>query len=252
MINRLGCPYSEVHLNNKPHISGKEKNRDCKCANIGKDPEMKILKIQNSEKTQKKPENYWVKLKSHSLEDRLENGMIKSLLRASSRAKITISGAIAIPSGKSSQLKPHTGTESYTFSSITILTNSTLNHNGNAALEGTIKPLIRPQNSKNVNKLQRSKIQSHTGNEAPTIPTPGKTNTGRGTIPPSRISVNSTNFSSRAGNTTSHSFADGYTTVHRRRNSDTYSDVLTQSQTSIDGSSITSTAGGSNSASSNE
>jgi hypothetical protein len=83
-------------------------------------------------------------------------------------------------------------------------------------------------------------------------PTPGKTNTGRGTIPPSRISVNSTNSSNRAGNTTSHSFADGYTTVHRRRNSDTYSDVLTQSQTSIDGSSITSTAGGSNSASSNE
>jgi hypothetical protein len=85
-------------------------------------------------------------------------------------------------------------------------------------------------------------------------PTPGKTNTGRGTIPPSKISVNSSSISSKADNKTNtpHSYADGFTTVHRRRNLDTYSEVLTQSQTSIDGSSITSAAGGSNSASSNE
>jgi hypothetical protein len=85
-------------------------------------------------------------------------------------------------------------------------------------------------------------------------PTPGKTNTGRGTIPPSRISVNSSSISSKADNKTNtpHSYVDGFTTVHRRRNLDTYSEVLTQSQTSLDGSSITSAAGGLNSASSNE
>jgi hypothetical protein len=168
MINRLVCPYSDVHLNNKPHISGKEKNRDCNCANIVKDPEMEILKIQNSEKTPKKLEEYWYHSKIYSFEDRLENGMIKPLLRASSRTKVTISVGNAIPNGKSSQLKPHTGTEFYTLNSITILSNSMMSHNSNAVLNETIKPLLRPQNSKNVNMLQSSKIQPHTGNEAPT------------------------------------------------------------------------------------
>jgi hypothetical protein len=45
---------------------------------------------------------------------------------------------------------------------------------------------------------------------------------------------------------------DGFQTVHRKRTTDSYSDVLTQSQPSMEGSSLTSAAGGLNSASLNE
>jgi hypothetical protein len=215
MMNRLVCPYSKVHLNNNPHISGKEKNRDCNCANIVKDPEMEILKIQNSEKAQEKIKKCWDHVKIYSLEDRKHNGLTKSLLGASSSTKITILGTIAIPSGKSSQLKPHTGTEFHAFSSNAISTNSMTSQNSSTALEGTIKALLRPQNSKNVNKLQSSKIQSHAGKEALTL-------------------------------------SSGFTTVHRKRTTDSYSDVLTQLQPSMEGSSLTSAVGGLNSASLNE
>jgi hypothetical protein len=242
MINRIVCPYSDVHLNNKPHISGKEKNRDCNCANIVKDPEMEILKIQNSEKTPKKLEEYWYHSK-----------MLKPLLRASSRTKVTISVGNAIPNGKSSQLKPHTGTEFYTLNSITILSNSMMSHNSNAVLNETIKPLLRPQNSKNVNMLQSSKIQPHTGNEAPTISsitTPKVKLSYIGNISPVGTTKALLGPRNSKSGTMLHSTNILYKYIYTCPS--TYSsEVLTQS-TSMDGSSITSAAGGLNSASSNE
>jgi hypothetical protein len=87
MINRLACPYSDVHLNNNPHISGKEKNRDCKCANNGKDPEMKILKIQNPEKAQEKPDSCCEHNKTYSSEEILGHEMIEPLPGANSSTK---------------------------------------------------------------------------------------------------------------------------------------------------------------------
>jgi hypothetical protein len=329
MINRLACPYSDVHLNNKPHISGGKKNRDCNCANIVKDPEMEILKIQNSEMTQEKTEKCRGRLKIYSLEDRMYKGMTKALFGASSRGKNTISGAIAIPSGKLSQFKPRTGTESDTFSSITILTNSVLSYNSNAVFNGTIKALLRPQNSKNVNKLLSTKIPSHAGKEALTtgkealtlssITTPkvklsysnkSLIGTAKASLEHQNLirenmlhstniqytdtytstdtdgytvvhrkrkadilaaysethnapSATCTNIPSRSyadglivvhrvlpADSASHSYADRFTVVHRT--TDTYSDIFAQSQPSLDGSSLTSAAGGLNSASLNE
>jgi hypothetical protein len=78
--------------------------------------------------------------------------------------------------------------------------------------------------------------------------TPGKTNAGRGSG--QAHSYTTPTSSTKTG--TPHSFVDGFQTVHRKRTTDSYSDVLTQSQPSMEGSSLTSAAGGLNSASLNE
>jgi hypothetical protein len=85
-------------------------------------------------------------------------------------------------------------------------------------------------------------------------PTPGKTNAGRGAAHPLRNAFTpiSTLKPSTSSSSTRSLDEDGFQLAHRKRTTETYSDILTQSQPSLDGSSLTSAAGGLNSASLNE
>jgi hypothetical protein len=164
MINRLVCPYSDVHLNNNPHISGKEKNRDCKCANNGKDPEMKILKIQNPEKDQEKPVSCCEHNKTYSSEERLGHERIEPLPGSNSSTKNQIAEQITIPRDKLPQSKSHTGEE---LGSHSREDDTPTMAQSNSVLNETAKALLRPQSSKNeeIHTYYIGKThKSHTGN----------------------------------------------------------------------------------------
>jgi hypothetical protein len=83
-------------------------------------------------------------------------------------------------------------------------------------------------------------------------PTPGKTNAGRGAAHPLRNANTPVSTMKPSTSSTPHTQDDGFRLAHRKRTTETYSDILTQSQPSLDGSSLTSAAGGLNSASLNE
>jgi hypothetical protein len=165
MINTHDCPYNEVHLNHNSHISGKEKNRDCKCANIGKDPEMKILKIQNPEKAQEKPVSCCEHNKTYSSEERLGHEMIESLPGANSSTKNQIAELFTIPRDKLPQSESHTGEE---LGSHPGKDDTPTMAQSNSILNGTAKALLRPQSPKNekihtyyIGKTQTGTESSH-------------------------------------------------------------------------------------------